>query len=164
MGFAGSALIFSAVMAGGFMTFGKNSMGLILNNYASDDALAMLARAAILVSLITAFPLVFFSLRKQVIGLFGSGAERFNAEQPRAMTVMMLVAVMGIALNLRDLGKLAAFAGACFGSFLIYIGPALMALCSTKYSRGGKLGRATQVTLIPLGVALGVLGAIQTFK
>eukprot|EP00913_Durusdinium_trenchii_P020902 g19640.t1 len=36
----------------GFLTFGQSSMGLILNNYAATDGLAVLARAAIVLSLV----------------------------------------------------------------------------------------------------------------
>jgi len=168
VGFSAAAVIFSIVMSGGFLTFGKASFGLILNNYAATDGLAVLARLAIAVSLITAYPLVFFSVRKQVVDLFGRrGAELAN-NRPRLLTILLLAGITAVALNLRDLGKLAAFAGACFGSFLIYIAPALMVLCAQRRGLGPKSGglfaRVVQLSLLPLGAALGILGAYQSLK
>merc|ERR1712039_842243 len=108
-------------MAGGFLTFGRNSLGLILNNYAATDSLAVLARMAIAVSLITAYPLVFLNVRRQLVDLFGRRGADLASNQPQLLTVSLLAGITLVALNLRNLGKLAAFAGACFGSFLIYM-------------------------------------------
>jgi len=169
LGFGIAAVIFSLVMAGGFMTFGLSSSGLILNNYASTDWLAEGARAAIALSLITAYPLVFFSLRKQVVGALGKRGADFAASRPGRLDVMLLGAVTLVALCLNDLGKVASFAGACFGTFLIYVAPALMVLRAQQRGIGprpgglsGKLGRATQFLLIPLGLALAVVGVYES--
>jgi len=167
LGFGIAGLIFSAVMVGGFLTFGKSSMGLILNNYAATDTLAVLARAAIALSLITGYPLVFLSLKKQVVDLVGEAGQQFSTEKPRLLTIGLLSCITLIALSLRNLGKLAAFAGACFGSFLIYVAPALMMLGAQRRGlakAAGPAARAVQVLMIPLGLSLGVIGAIQSLK
>lgn len=41
-----SKAVYIAVMLAGYMTFGASSQGLILNNYASQDLLAKIGRAA----------------------------------------------------------------------------------------------------------------------
>jgi len=167
LGFTASAAIFCSVMAGGFLTFGSASAGLILNNYAATDSLATLARLAILLSLITGYPITFFSARSQVLGLLGGNAK--YAERRPGMTTAALLSLFTLAaLNLRNLGRLAAFAGACFGSFLIYIAPPLMVLMAQRRGigppAGGVAERVINMGLIPLGVCLGVLGALQSLR
>ena len=53
-------------MVGGFWTFGSAAQGLILNNYATGDPLALLARVGIGVSMVFSYPLVFTGLRDGV--------------------------------------------------------------------------------------------------
>merc|ERR1712107_213156 len=113
-------------MAGGFLTFGQSCSGLILNNYPSTDILATFARLAICASLLTAYPLVFLSLRRQALDFFQPRLVDLEAANPAMVTVWLLAAVTAVAIKLTDLGLLAAFAGAVFGSFLIYIGPGIM--------------------------------------
>mmetsp|Transcript_100542 Transcript_100542/g.313372 ORF Transcript_100542/g.313372 Transcript_100542/m.313372 type:complete len:292 (+) Transcript_100542:104-979(+) len=167
LGFGGAALIFSLVMSGGFLTFGLNSSGLILNNYASTDWLAEVARGAIALSLITAYPLVFFSLRKQVICALGKRSE--DLRKPGRLNSVLLGVVTLVALSLRDLGRVASFAGACFGVFLIYIAPALMVLRAQQRGIGpkpgglaGRAGRVAQRLMIPLGAVLAVVGVYES--
>ena len=119
LGFCISGLIFCLVLAGGFLTFGQSSMGLILNNYAATDGLALLARAAIVLSLVTAYPLVFLSLRKQVLEVLGSKA-KLAEEKPRLTTVLLLAVITAIAMRLQNLGVVAACPG-LFKSLELYI-------------------------------------------
>lgn len=95
IGFGGAALLMGTVMAAGFLTFGQASQvklcqirllgkgvtigltngvlsscdtqGLILNNYATSDPLAFLARVGIGASIIFSFPLNFVGLREGVL-------------------------------------------------------------------------------------------------
>lgn len=171
LGFGAAGTIFALVMAGGFLTFGANCLGLILNNYAATDRLAVLARFAIALSLVTSYPLAFQGARMYVIDLLGERGKAMAAAQPFLFTLSMLGAITLVALNLTDLGRLAAFAGACFGSFLIYIAPALMVLRAQKRGLGprpggarGFLGRLLMRMLIPLGAALGCIGAVTSLS
>jgi len=171
LGFSAAGLIMSVVMAGGFLTFGTSSSGLILNNYCASDGLAEFARVAIGLSLITAYPLVFFSLRKLVVGFLGSRGDELSTSRPLLLNVLLLALVTAIALNLHDLGKVATFAGALFGSFLIYIAPAIMAL-RAKQRRigplstglGAAIGHTAQLLLVPLGIMLAAVGVYETFR
>lgn len=171
LGFSGAALFFGMVMGGGFLTFGKASMGLILNNYAVTDVWASVARGMIAVSLITAYPIVFFSLRKLVIRILGKTGDTMMRDKPVLFTALQISVITAIALSLRDLGKLAALAGACFGSFLIYIAPAMMVIGAQRKGLGprpkgavGWANRALQCALIPCGVALAYLGVVRTLS
>jgi len=163
MGFVFSGVIFSLVMLGGFLTFGANSSGLILNSYAATDNLALIARLAICCSLITAYPLVFLSLRKQVLGVMGDSASVAES-RPKLTTLVFLSCITAVALKLHNLGKLAAFAGAAFGSFLIYVAPALMVLSAKRGAGATAVGKASLSAMILIGVSLGILGSIQSLK
>lgn len=170
-GFCISGLIFCLVLGGGFLTFGQSSMGLILNNYAATDGLAVLARAAIVLSLVTAYPLVFLSLRKQVVEVLGSKGSKLAEEKSRLVTVVLLGGVTAIALRLRNLGIVAALAGASLGTFLVYVAPALMILGAQRRNLaprpkgfGGWTARAMQIFLLPLGIGLGVIGSVHSLK
>lgn len=171
LAFTGAAAIFSLVMIGGFLTFGGNSLGLILNNYAAADKFAGLARVAIALSLTTAYPLVFFNVRKQVLDLLGDRGHAFFAKSPKILTGGMLALITLVALRLHNLGKVSAFAGAALGSLLLYIGPALLALGADSKGLGKRskgfpriAKRGVSILLIPLGLVLGVVGAVQSLK
>lgn len=169
LGFGTAAAIFSLVMIGGFLTFGSNCLGLVLNNYAVSDGLAGLARVAICLSLITAYPLVFLSLRRQCLDILGN--TDFAEAYPATVTCLLLSGVTAVALKLHNLGTVAAFAGACFGSFLIYVAPALMAIGAVCRGmkpppRGlrGYMNFLVQILLVPMGIVLGAVGAVQSLS
>ena len=61
--FGFAALMYLVVMCVGFLTFGKSSSGLILNNYSSGDKLATVARIAIGTGILCGYPLTFTALR-----------------------------------------------------------------------------------------------------
>jgi len=168
LGFGIACGIFSIVLVGGFLTFGKTCSGLILNSYAATDKLATAARAAIALSVTTSYPLVFFSIRKQICEMLGKKFTEAAKARPSTITAVLLAAITSISLQLHNLGTVAAFAGAVFGSFLIYIGPALMALRAQQRGIGpvqtgwrGKVSRAAQLGLVPLGLSLGIIGAYE---
>ena len=56
----------AVVMVSGFLTFGGAADGYILNNYATTDKLAQLARLAIGGSIVTTYPLLHQGLRDTV--------------------------------------------------------------------------------------------------
>lgn len=171
IGFGAAGVIFCLVLAGGFLTFGSNCSGLILNNYAAGDRLAILARGAIGLSLVTAYPLVFFSLRKQFLNFLGQRGTDLFESRPGLVNLALLGGVTVLALNITDLGRLSSFAGAGFGTFLIYIAPAIMALRAHQRGIGPKAtgrralaGRIVQSLLIPLGLSLGAIGVFESLK
>lgn len=65
---------FITMMSFGFLTFGANSKGLILNNYASNDALAKVCRLAIGASILFGYPLTFVGARDGILSLLGVSA------------------------------------------------------------------------------------------
>jgi amino acid permease len=71
MSFSFCAMVLASMMGFGFLTFGKASQGLILNNYAKQDMLAKACRVAIGSSIIFGYPLTFVGIRDGVLGLAG---------------------------------------------------------------------------------------------
>lgn len=69
--FAFCAALFVFMMGAGFLTFGANSQGLILNNYAEQDMLAKACRLAIGSSILFGYPLTFVGARDGVLSLLG---------------------------------------------------------------------------------------------
>lgn len=61
--FGFSAIVNLAVAMAGFLTFGSNSDGYILNNYSPQDPLATVCRIAIATSTLLTYPIVFIGFR-----------------------------------------------------------------------------------------------------
>jgi len=105
------------------------------------------------------------------VDLVGQRAEKLAIDKPGVLNFLVLGFVTILALYLHDLGKVAAFAGACFGTFLIYVAPALMALRAQQLGLGppssglgAKIGRVAQCVIIPVGLALAAVGVYITLR
>lgn len=157
-GFGSSILLFLWIMSIGFLTFGGNSQGLILNNYSSSDPLAIAARVSIGLALITGFPFVFTALREGILDMFKiKDKKRDDAFMPFTVTLLTLISIL--AINLTDVGFVVSFAGALFGSSLMFIIPATIDAATATGSRL-LLDRGIQVgggLLTVLGVSISVL-------
>ena len=156
-------------MAGGYLTFGSASQGLILNNYATSDPLAFIARLGIGCSIIFSYPINFIGLREGVLGLLGATGESDTTHV--VSTVLLLAVACGISMMTKNLGLVVALGGAVLGSALVYVIPAAMGVAS-KLQKGKKTplttGEKAEVVACGAmgvtGVALGVLGAIMSLK
>merc|ERR1711871_966644 len=98
-----AAALMGSIMAGGFLTFGGASQGLILNSYATSDPLAFVARLGIGMSIIFSYPLNFLGLRE---GLFAMFNQKEAAKKPAvhiAVTLLLMGLMNGAALFMKDL-------------------------------------------------------------
>ena len=122
-GFVGSIVLNAVIMAAGFLTFGGASAGLVLNNYATADGLASLARALFGVSIVFTFPLAFAGAKagvRNVLKRFApSAGERVVVGAPLAL-------ITALSLAIADAGKVVAVTGSVCGSAIIYLFPATM--------------------------------------
>ena len=156
-------------MTWGFLTFGAASQGLILNNYATSDPLAFIARLGIGCSIIFSYPINFIGLREGVLGLLGATGESDTTHV--ISTVLLLAVACGISMMTKNLGLVVALGGAVLGSALVYVIPAAMGVAS-KLQKGKKTplttGEKAEVVACGAmgvtGVALGVLGAVMSLK
>jgi sodium-coupled neutral amino acid transporter 11 len=159
--FGGVCLINVAILAFGFLTFGGNSSGIILNNYSTADVGATICRLLMALSVIGSFPFLinasrstFFQLTSQngtfrlcivLSHLFCQPKNRethntsrssfaedeVSKPQRRKVTAGLISFVTALALLLEDAGVVLSFTGAVMGSAMIYIFPAVLFLRST---------------------------------
>ena len=119
LGFLISIFFSMLMMLLGFLTFGGNAMGFVLNNYASSDALASFSRFAIATALLTSYPLAFLALRDGVFDFFKVDTKARDALHYPA-TIAILGMLTSLAFVLKDVGFVVSIAGALFGSMLIF--------------------------------------------
>lgn len=151
----------------GFLTFGGNCAGLILNNYSTKDSLMGLSRIAVALSIVFSYPLAFQGCRDGVLDLL-----QIQSRSPKLMnllTVTLLSGITGLALIVPDVSFILAFAGSTLGNALIYIYPALMfrnavrkfVPSPTRLQKAEvKVATASALT----GLCLGVMGAIKAVQ
>jgi len=104
--------LFCFITAIGFLTFGSNSSGLILNNYAGKDVWMSLSRVGVAVSLVFTYPLVFTGCRDGIIDLLGVPAEKKTENGLlNTTTIIMLSIITLLAASLKDVSFVLAIAG-----------------------------------------------------
>jgi len=173
--FLASAAVVVLVMCSGFMTFGGNSNGLILNSYATADQLAIFGRVATSASIICSYPLVFNGFRTGAFALAGVKDPSQGLKDAMAFGTVALTA--GIAMVMNDLGFVASFAGALLGSSIIYVFPAMMHMAAVdkavkedkalpkRKQKGITYGTDYTVSqgIAGLGCVLGLIGALVSY-
>jgi len=176
MAFGLAALLCGSIMAGGYLTFGGASQGLILNNYATSDPLAFVARLGISASILFSYPLNFVGLREGVLGILGMRGRMGEPAVHVISSIVLLCVMNGLALKLKNLGLVVAFGGALLGSALVYVFPALMFIFATKEKEaalvakgeslpvGRKREMIANMGLVVLGVFLAAVGCIMSLK
>ena len=171
-----AALLMGSIMAGGYLTFGGASQGLILNNYATSDPLAFIARLGISASILFSYPLNFVGLREGVLGMLGLRGKAADPSVHTLSTVLLVIVMNGLALKLKNLGLVVAFGGALLGSMLVYVFPALMFIFATRKeeaalaAKGKTLAPARRnemyanIGLVGLGLFLAAIGCSMVLK
>lgn len=162
-GFGLSMLLNLVVMTAGFMTFGAGSLGLILNNYAANDALASVARLLFGVSIVFTFPLAFAGAKD---GLKRLEASFFKKPKEQRVVALPLALITALALVLDDVGLVISLGGALMGSAVIYILPALMLIKADKTTLvKSKLedNKFLPAVMIALGIVSAALGVVTSF-
>jgi len=147
----------------GFLTFGGNSAGIILNNYATSDWGASLSRLLIIVSVVGGFPFLFGACRSAAVELFvRNGKDSMTRGDERNVTVVLLSIVTAVALVVKDAGFAVAFNGALMGSAITYIFPCFMFLKQTANASGLRMRveRWWCRGLIGFGAVSAVIGAV----
>lgn len=169
-GFFASIVLFVFIMSIGFMTFGGNSLGFVLNNYSNNDVLATVARFAIGLALITGFPFTFTALRNGVLDLAQlKGPARDKAFAP--VTIGGLGLLTALALVLKDVGFVVSISGAMFGCAVMFIIPAILNIANINngarrtgldLTSGAKVEVAGNYGLMVTGIAMAVIGVSIT--
>lgn len=160
LSFSAVTLFSMAAMAFGFLTFGANSQGIILNNYPATDLGAKVSKSLIVTSVVGGFPFVFGACRSAALQLWGKGRDG----EKKTVTALLLSILTGIALLIKDAGFVISFNGALTGTAIIYIFPALLYLKHTSKDVTGKrnLERYFCKFLVGLGTVCSVMGAVTS--
>lgn len=122
-GFAGACVIMIAVMSFGFLTFGGGCQGLILDNYATRDDFAVLARGGILLGIICSYPILLGCCRDDIVEMYWKEALQTHRDR---VTWALIVASTVCAMFVHNLGIVAALTGAIAGNVLCFIIPSGM--------------------------------------
>jgi amino acid permease len=160
-----SILLMGYITMTGFLTFGKSSAGLILNNYSTNDIWIAASRVAVAISLVFSYPLAFVGMRGGVVDLLKVPVEKQTDSVLNSLTAVMLTALTVLAIVLTDVSFVLSFGGATLGNALTYVYPALMYAAVNK-KQGRKEGVAVLISQASavLGVAMGAIGANMALK
>jgi amino acid permease len=116
-----ATLLFAVVASLAFLTFGEASSGLVLNNYSTKDTLMSLSRVAVVVSLLTSYPLAFTGVRDGCLDLAGVAPAKRSNSILNILTVALLTVITVLAHFVRDLTLILSFGGATWGNAVIYL-------------------------------------------
>jgi len=167
MAFTATAVINILFMLFGFLTFGGNSSGLVLNNYSTQDFGATLVRLVTVVSLVGSYPIFVRGIKSALFELQGLGGDDVSEKRNKNTTLLLVLAITAVSLVLENAGFMVGFTGATMGSAIIYIFPPVLYLKSTsRRIASGQLTETTSVKLerafckflVVLGGIVGVLG------
>jgi len=175
-----SALLYCIVMCAGYATFGSAAAGLILNNFATSDALATLARAATGVSILGSYPLLFTSLRDVLVSTLkasGDGSSGLSALGSKcavasssawtALSLGVLALFTFLAIVTTDAGFVVSVSGASFGAALIFCVPSVIFLAAKRSDDTNLLPTSKAEVgavhlLFAFGAAAGLFGTLIT--
>jgi hypothetical protein len=156
----------AATAATGFLTFGGACSSLILNNYAANDSLMSLSRAAVTVSLMFSYPLAFGGVAEGLLDLLKVPTEK-RLKFATPLTLGLLALITSAAFVLKDIGVILALGGATWGTCVIYLFPTFM-----LYKAAQKDGPDSDLRpMVPraigtgvLGLCMGLIGCAQLFR
>ncbi|RDL38057.1 Transmembrane amino acid transporter [Venustampulla echinocandica] len=128
-----------AMALAGFLTFGSNTQGNVLNNFPSDNIMVNIARLCFGLNMLTTLPLEAFVCREVMVNYWFPG-EPFNMNLHLIFSTSLVVSAMMLSLITCDLGAVFELIGATSACALAYILPPL---CYIKLStRSWKTGAA----------------------
>jgi sodium-coupled neutral amino acid transporter 11 len=167
IGFLSVSTINTLTLVFGFLTFGGNSAGIILNNYSALDWGAALSRLLVVVSVIGGYPFLMSACRSEALELFCKGKEVTRGLELKCTTILLSILTC-LGFVVKDAGFVVSFNGALMGISLIYVFPALLFLKQTQnaaadnripYSRSLRLERLFCRFLLGFGAVASVVGA-----
>ena len=129
-GFSLAIVSYVIIMSMGYLTFGGNSSGFILNNYSKNDSLAMGARLAVGIGIICSYPFTFSALRDGIAEVIGISEEAKNRVYFHYINLMLFIVITSLTTRLRSVGTIVSFSGCLIGSLFIYVIPAIMNISS----------------------------------
>lgn len=170
-GLGGAALVFVLIMLFGHRTFGAASQTLLLNNYATGDKLASVARLGTGVAIIAGFPLMFYALKTSVFAFLQAVDKKVPEDKMDHVSIIMLVTVAAIACGQTEesLAVVIGLIGSFLGSFVAYIVPATLNIKRSERRKlaglpTNKFEDAAQWALLGFGAIFMAVGTAVTLK
>mmetsp|Transcript_9563 Transcript_9563/g.19477 ORF Transcript_9563/g.19477 Transcript_9563/m.19477 type:complete len:491 (-) Transcript_9563:57-1529(-) len=156
---------FAAVTSIGFLTFGASSNGFILNNYSTKDQLATISRIAVAVSIVFSYPLTFVGIREGIMDLAKVPVDK-RTRLSTPLSIVILAAVTGAALTIKDLSFILSFGGATLGNAIVFLFPVIMFNSAVKKFGKKELEKEATASksIFVAGVLMSVIGAKQALK
>ncbi|CAK0816428.1 unnamed protein product [Prorocentrum cordatum] len=152
-----------------FLTFGDTAHLITLDNYASNDQLAVAARVALSVGLAGCFPLIFAAMREALVELLASMMPEWDFAFSKVafqnvLSLFLLTAVVLTSTSAHKIDAMAVnFGRTTAGTLLIYVIPAVLWVSTHRTFVASKM-RAHQtagaVVLVAVGVSLAVLSPV----
>lgn len=157
-------IIFGVV---GFLTFGDNCSGDMLNNYSTNDILATLCRMAIAFSVLFTYPIVFVGVRDGFIDLLLIPIDQQTNLLHVGITILLLLIITIMATCFQNLGMVTTLSGATLATVLTYVFPTLMYHSTIKNLRSRATIHQRMEVLIAmiimcLGITIGFIGIVTT--
>jgi sodium-coupled neutral amino acid transporter 11 len=149
--FTAVGIINVVTLSAGFLTFGGNSAGIVLNNYAASDLGAALSRLLVTVSVVGGFPFLFSACRSSAVDLW-------KVRPTKSLTATLLASMTAIAMVVQDAGFVVSFNGALMGTAIVYIFPSLLFLRLKKNVAGHRLERNFCRFLVGFGIVSSLIG------
>ena len=160
-----ACLTYMMISSLGFLTFGENSSGFILDNYSYRDDWASLSRFGVALSVIFAYPLLFHGGRDGFLSLMGWPIE--DGPRARIVSAVLLAVITILATFVSDLTFVLSFSGATLSAAIIYLFPPLMfqalvlnCTCLQTYSNNVEVKQSRAMTYF--GAVVGTCGAVVT--
>jgi sodium-coupled neutral amino acid transporter 11 len=136
-GFGSITLINCLVMAFGFLTFGGNANGVILNNFSTIDPWASLCRLLMAVCVMGGYPFLIAGCRSEMLELWKRRTQREPTRRlEKTITATLLSILAGLGMVIKNAGFVIGLNGALMGSAMVYIFPSLLFLEHTKKLTG----------------------------
>lgn len=156
--FAIAAVLYAGIASFGFLTFGGNSAGFILNNYSPHDPLATVSRLAVGLSTLVAYPIVFMGVRDGVLDIFEVPLADQTPEKLNQLTYLLLAGLTVIAAFVTDLGLINAVGGGLVSTAITFCFPAIMYAAATASLPGEAVKVIVTSGLAIFGMILGLIG------
>ncbi|KAL4889039.1 transmembrane amino acid transporter protein-domain-containing protein [Aspergillus ambiguus] len=154
----GVSLLMCLTMAiSGFLFFGSQTQGNVLNNFPSDNVLVNIARFCFGLNMLTTLPLEAFVCR-EVMTTYYFPDEPFNMARHLIFTSALVVTAMTMSLITCDLGAVFELIGATSAAALAYIFPPL---CYIKLSNTSQKAKLPAYLCIAFGIIVMVVSLVQ---
>lgn len=160
IGFTCALGVYIVCMLVGYLTFGHNCQGNILNNYSNKDNLAGFARFGMLIAVTFGYPIAFTGLRDATIQVF-----RLTTRRRIWVTISLVlyVPIIILACSVDSLGVVNSLGGAIMGSLITLVYPGILLYFAYRSKYKGDVtpfeGNYLAPFLIVFGSVMCVFGA-----